>query len=270
MTLPASELPDVTIDRASPVPFYFQLAQLLEEEIVTGRWEPGTRIASEAALGSFYGLSRTTIRQALARMEQEGLVTREKGRGTFVRTSQFRSWMIQSTEGFYQRDFVRTGHTVTSRVLHLDRVKLPVWACDALLLEKDSEGVIVERVRSVDGLVALYVINYLPARVADAVLGLDPDESLYERLAQHAGIPVVDGDRSIGAVNAGGRLAELLEVDAGEALAYIESVSRDLNGQPVDCYRAWLRTDRMRIEVHVASARTSEDAAPDLVVLVPT
>jgi GntR family transcriptional regulator len=270
MSNPPSELPDATIDRASPVPFYFQLAQLLEEEIVTGRWAPGTRIASEAELGSCYGLSRTTIRQALARLEQEGLVSREKGRGSFVRSSQLRSWMIQSTEGFFQGDFLRTGHAVTSRVLNLARVGLPLWACDALALDNGADGVVVERLRSVEGLVALYVINYLPASVADAVLGLDPDESLYQRLADRGGIAVVGGNRSIGAVNAGAKLAELLEVDAGAALAYIESVSRDRSGQPVDCYRAWLRTDRMRIDVQVATSRTSELPSPDLVTWVPT
>lgn len=270
MSTPPTELPDSTIDRASPVPFYFQLAQLLEEEIVTGRWQPGARIPSESELGSFYGLSRTTIRQALARLEQEGLVHREKGRGTFVHSSRLRSWMIQSTEGFFQEDFLRTGYVVTSRVLNLARITLPVWACDALGLEHGSGGVVLERLRSVDGLVALYVMNYLPESVADAVLDLEPDESLYKRLADRGAIAVVAGNRSIGAVNAGAKLAELLEVDAGAALAYIESVSRDRDGQPVDCYRAWLRTDRMRIDVQVATSRPSELPAPDLVAWVST
>ena len=99
-------LPSNTIDRDSPVPFYFQLSELLEQEIVSGRWEPGTRIPSENELCARYGLSRTTIRQALARLEQEGLVSREKGRGTFVSDSRPRSWLIQSTEGFFHDEFV--------------------------------------------------------------------------------------------------------------------------------------------------------------------
>ena len=76
-----AELPVAAIDRGSPVPFYFQLAELLEDEIVTGRWEPGIRVPSENELCSRYRLSRSCIRQALARLEQEGLVSREKGRG---------------------------------------------------------------------------------------------------------------------------------------------------------------------------------------------
>jgi GntR family transcriptional regulator len=261
----ASELPDATIDRASPVPFYFQLAELLEEEIVSGRWLPGSRVPSENELCSRYRLSRTTIRQALARLEQEGLVSREKGRGTFFSDSRPRSWLIQSTEGFFHDEFLRAGRAVTSRILKLERVELPRWASDALASPPGSEGMVVERVRSVDGLVALYVINCLPAFTAEAVVGLAPNESLYQRLAEVGGISVVGGSRSLEAVTAEGRLAKLLEVDAGAALAYIESVTWDEADRPVDCYRAWLRTDRMRLDIRVSAQGGGEQGLPYLV-----
>lgn len=259
-----AELPAVSIDRGSPVPFYFQLAELIEEEIVTGRWEPGTRVPSENELCTRYGLSRTTIRQALARLEQEGLVSREKGRGTFVSDSRPRSWLIQSTEGFFHDEFLRAGREVTSRVLRHERGELPRWATDALAVAPGSDGVILERVRSVDGLVALYVINCLPPHAADAVAGLDPNESLYQRLAEQGGIAVVGGSRSLEAVTAGPKLAQLLEVEAGAAIAYIESVTWDQNDRRVDCYRAWLRTDRMRLDIHVSAQRGGDSQLPYL------
>jgi GntR family transcriptional regulator len=249
------DLPEATIDRGSPVPFYFQLAELLEEEIVSGRWPPGARVPSENELCWRYGLSRTTIRQALGRLEQEGLVSREKGRGTFVSDAGPRSWLIQSTDGFFHDEFLRAGRAVTSRVLRNEPGRLPRWASDALALPAGSEGVIVERVRSVDGLVALYVVNCLPAFALGAVAGLDGSESLYERLAGEEGISVAGGSRSLEAVTAGPKLARLLEVDASAALAYIESVTWDQDERPVDCYRAWLRTDRMRLEIQVSASR---------------
>jgi GntR family transcriptional regulator len=260
-----TELPDGTIDRASPVPFYFQLSELLEEEIVSGRWVPGTRVPSENDLCTRYHLSRTTIRQALGRLEQEGLVSREKGRGTFVSDSRPRSWLIQSTEGFFHDEFLRAGRSVTSRILRLERVELPRWASDALALPAGSEGMVVERVRSVDGLVALYVINCLPAFTAEAVISLQPDESLYQRLADAGAIAVVGGNRSLQAVTAGPKLAKLLEVDAGAALAYIESVTWDETDRPVDCYRAWLRTDRMRLDIQVSAQGAAGGKLPYLV-----
>lgn len=260
----AAELPDATIDRLSPVPFYFQLAELLEEEIVSGRWVSGARVPSENELCSRYGLSRTTIRQALGRLEQEGLVSREKGRGTFVSDSRPRSWMIQSTAGFFGDELLRAGRPVASRILTLERTRLPRWAADALGQPAGSDGMVVERVRTVDGLVALYVVNCLPAFAAGAVEGLEAGESLYQRLAEQGGISIAGGRRSLEAVAAGPKLAKLLEVDAGASLAYIESVTWDATDRPVDCYHAWLRTDRMRLEIEVTTEPGSDVALPYL------
>lgn len=256
--------PEASIDRSSPVPFYFQLAELLEREIVSGRWESGARVPSEHELGDRYGLSRTTIRQALARLEQEGLVSREKGRGTFVSDSHPRSWMIQSTEGFFGDELLRAGRSVASRILKLERRGLPRWASDALDLPSGAEGVMIERVRSVDGLVALYVVNCLPAFAAEAVEGLEADESLYRRLHERGGIVIAGGRRSLEAVGAGAKLAELLELDRGASLAYIESSTWDETGRPIDCYQAWLRTDRMRLEIEVTALPNNDSALPYL------
>lgn len=149
------QIPDAPIDRASPVPFYFQLAELLEREIASERWDPGARLPSEPELCEQFALSRTTVRQALTRLEQKGLITRDKGRGTFIAGLKPRSWLIQTTEGFFHEEFVRTGHRVTSRILRLEPATLPNWASDALSLPVGSDGVLVERPREVDGLTAL-------------------------------------------------------------------------------------------------------------------
>lgn len=243
-----------TINRDSPIPFYFQLAELLEDEIASGRWDSGRRIPSEPDLCDHYGVSRTTVRQALSRLEQEGLITRSKGRGTFVLGQRPRSWLIQTTEGFFHEEFVRTGHRVTSKVLRRERTVLPNWAADALGLPDESHGVILERLRAVDGLVALYVINHLPDALADIVLSMkDPHESLYRRLAEKGAVTISGGRRSVEAVSAGAKLASLLEVEPDTALAYIESVSWDDDLRPFDCYRAWLRTDRMQLDIMVTS-----------------
>jgi GntR family transcriptional regulator len=248
-----TELLDMTIDRESPVPYYFQLAELLEREIRSGRWQAGSRIASEPELGERSGLSRTTIRQALARLEQRGLIDRRKGQGTFVQSGEPGVWLLQSTEGFFQDEIDRTGRQVTSEIIRAERAPLPDWACDALELPRGSHGATLERLRSVDGLVALYVVNHLPERLADAALAIsNPNESLYRRLREREGVTPQGGRRTLEAVAADTRLAELLELEPGSPIAYIESVGWDEESVPFDCYRVWLRTDRTRIDIQVS------------------
>ena len=72
---------DGTVDKASPVPFYYQLLQLLERAIAGGALAPGEKIPTEAALCERYDVSRTVVRQALSDLDRTGLVTRLKGRG---------------------------------------------------------------------------------------------------------------------------------------------------------------------------------------------
>jgi GntR family transcriptional regulator len=249
----AAALPGM-IERDSPVPYYFQLATLFEHEILSGRWPAGTRLASEPEIGRHYQLSRTTVRQALARLEQQGALKRVRGQGTYVAHTRPRSWMLHSPLGLFQGEMHRHGQ-VTSRVLRAEVAALPSWSTDALGLPPGSSGVTLERLRAVDGLVVLYVVNHLPVEFADVVLGFQsPDDSLYQRLRDALGIEVVSGIRNIEAVDAEARMAALLEVPPGAPLALIESVSWDESLRPFDCYRAWVRTDRMKIEIQISAS----------------
>lgn len=250
---PKSEFPQAKIDRGSPVPFYFQLAAALEHEIISGRWEAGARLPSEKDFCSHFEVSRTTLRQALGRLEQEGLVSRQKGRGTFVTGARPRSWLLQSSDGFFEEEFGRAGRAVGSEVVGVERGPLPAWACDLLGLKPGSPGVILERIRAVDGLTAMYVTNCLGDELAEAVEKLDGSESLYRMLREQRGLRAAGGRRVAEAMAAPPRMAPLLEVEPGTPLMLIESVTWDDSGRPFDCYQTWLRTDRMKVEIEAVA-----------------
>ena len=118
-------LPDTTIDRASPVPYWYQLAGILEHAIAQGQWRPGERLPSESELCERFGISRTTVRQALARLEQEGMVVRRKGFGTFAASAVPRMWLVQSQEGFFHDEVFRLGRSVSSQILRRTVGPLP-------------------------------------------------------------------------------------------------------------------------------------------------
>jgi GntR family transcriptional regulator len=251
------------IDRQSPVPLYFQLASLLTEDIARGRRSPGDRLASESEICESYGVSRATVRQALLRLENEGLIQRLKGRGTFVTDSRHRSWLLQFSEGFFHDEVDRLRSAVTSQVLRADVGPLPHWASDALGLAPGEKGVTLERLRCVDGQVASHVSDYLPSRYADAVLSLrELDGSLYDRLAEMEGVTVYGGRRILEATRANHEIAGLLGVGPRAPLLLIESVSWDATLQPFHCFHAWLRTDRVPVEIEVTRSQHPPGQAP--------
>lgn len=245
------------IDRRSPMPLYFQLARLLTDDIADGRWQPGDRFPSEAEICDTYGVSRATVRQALLRLENEGMIQRLKGRGTSVVDSRQRSWLLQSSEGFFHDEVGRVGVKVTSQVLRAEIATFPHWATQALSLEDDTDGVILERLRFIDGDAALHVTDYVLQEYASAALSLkDRDGSLYDRLREE-NVTVHGGRRIIEATSAPANIARLLGVARRAPLLLIESVSWDERSRPFHCYHSWLRTDRLPIEMEVTRSQAS-------------
>lgn len=244
-------LPASRIDRSSPVPLYFQLRKLLSKEIASGRWSPGERLPSEPDLCKHFDVSRTTLRQALGSLEAEGLIRRDKGRGTYVAKPRSSSWLLQSSHGFFD-EATRDGRKVTSRVLQAEVARLPLWASEALGLAEGEPGLTLKRVRWVDDHLVMYVETHLPKRFADVVLAADLENgSLYRTLEERLGCVVASGRRVVEAKTAESDLAKLLQVDHGSPLLYVESVSFDEEDVPFECYRAWHRADGTKIEVQV-------------------
>ncbi|MGH9243762.1 MAG: GntR family transcriptional regulator [Acidimicrobiales bacterium] len=253
-------LPQSRIDRSSVVPFYFQLKKALAEEIVSGRWSPGDRLPAEPTICDHFQVSRSTVRQALAELEVEGTIRREKGRGTFVAEPSSTAWLLQSAHGFFE-EAARAGHTVTSRVLRREVGPLPTWACDALGLPGGGEGLTVERLRWVGDRLVTYVVTHLLVEFADAVMAADLETgSLYRTLEEAHGVVVHGGRRIVEAVQAQDKLAPLLEVEPGAPLLLVESVSWEPDLRPFECYRAWHRADQTRVEVHVVSQAVASKA----------
>jgi GntR family transcriptional regulator len=267
----AAQLPTSRIDRTSPVPFYFQLKKTLAEELVAGRWRPGDRLPSEPSICAHFDVSRSTVRQALGELEAEGMIRRDKGRGTFVAEPRSTAWLLQSSHGFYE-EAVGAGHAVGSRVLRRGLEALPRWACDALDLAEGSMGVTVERLRWVDDRLVMYVITHLPAYLAEVVLAADLETgSLYQTLEKGKGVSVFGGRRVVEAVTGQEELARLLKVQPGAPLLFVESVSWDRDLRPFECYRAWHRADRTKIEVQVVNQSVAAKAGlgPTTLRLVP-
>ena len=239
------------LDRGSGEPLHAQLRHAIVDAIETGRWRPGERLPSETELCRRLVISRTTVRQALTMLELEGALRREQGRGTFVAEPAPSSGFLQSSAGF-QEDAERAGHVVTSRVLNVGVERMPSWAAAGLDREPGTHGVSVERVRSIDGQVVMYADTWILLDFAEGILAADLSrESLYHVLRERHGVVAHKGRRCVEAVVAEPRVAQLLEVPEGSPLLSVEAVSSDRDDRPFECYRAWHRTDRSRLEIRV-------------------
>lgn len=236
-----------------------QLRRLLEEEISSGRWTAGDRLPSEPFLTGFYGVSRATVRHALLALQQQGLIRKEKARGAFVARAVPGSWLLQSVGGLFDDEISRRGVIVESTVLRAAVGALPGWAVEALRLDGGARGVCLERLRRVDGEVAVYAVNHLPGQFAAVLADMRRSgrASLYGALRGRLQVEIARSSRVLEAVPAPDPMAGHLGVARRSPVVFIQSVSWDQAGKPVDCYRAWLRTDRLRIAVETQAWASS-------------
>lgn len=248
---PPVALPVIAIRKTSALPYYAQLAAILRDAIVDGLLPPGAGLPSEAALGDAYQLSRTAVRQALGELAAEGLVRKEKGRGTFVRGPRRADLVVQEMRGFYD-ELTERGHTIDTEVLGLQVT--PSTADEATLLNvpTGTEVLRLERLRYADD---------APIAVAQTVLvagrfpGLaDHDlraDSLYRVLRDEYDVTVCGGHRMIEAVAADRSFARHLGVRPGSPLLKLSSINNDGSRQPFELFTAWYRADRTTFQITV-------------------
>lgn len=242
------------IRRDVPIPYYYQLIQLLENEIQSGAFARDVPIPSEHDLCATYGISRTVVRQALGDLTARGLLYRVKGKGTFVAPRKLEERFVQRADGFYH-DLTSRGFTVTTGVLQQDVIVPAPHVRQHLGLREQDRVIKIDRLRSVNGSVLLFVQTFLPHDLCPTLVETDLSTgSLYVALQEQAGLAVATGRRNVEAVVAQPPLTMLLEVKKGAPLLKIESTSYLADGRPLEYYEAWHRGDRSRIEIEIGGA----------------
>ena len=162
---PVREL-DITLERNSPVPLYYQLAQSIEHAINTGALAPGDRLENELSLTSRLGLSRPTARQAIQELVKKGLLVRKRGVGTQVVRSQFRRTEALSS---LNEDIIKAGKVPSTQLLEFSVGALEEEDIrDAIEAAAVSETAFIKirRLRLADEIPLAILTNYLPARFA--------------------------------------------------------------------------------------------------------
>jgi GntR family transcriptional regulator len=239
---PPSLLTD-RIDRGSKLPLYHQLYEILHSNIVTGEWQPGDMIPPESELIEHYQVSRTTVRQVLDLLANEGLINRQRGRGTFVThptIDQGLSRIVSFTEDMRQRG-LRPG----TRVLVSDLIQAPSDIAAHLQVDPGEELAHLQRLRLANDEPMSIEESYLVHRYCPGVLGQDyAANPLRETLERDYGIRLVRARQTIRATRADPRLASLLQVEAQSPLLYIERVSYAPQDLPVEFLRFYHQGDR--------------------------
>ncbi len=233
------------IDRNSPIPLYYQLKEIIKDRIKEGTWQHGDLIPSEAQLETDFGLSRTTVRQALDELAAEGLLSRVQGRGTFVTSLKLQA-SIDSLRSFSE-DLAERDLRPDAELLQFDQATLDPSLVKRLGLQETVPAIRFERLRSADSEPLALQVCYVRSDLGFPVTReqLEAGESLFA-LVERQGLTFLGAEETLEAVAAGEREAHLLGVEVGSPLFLVERVWYLADGRALGYGHMLYRGDRYR------------------------
>ncbi|OLB32552.1 MAG: GntR family transcriptional regulator [Chloroflexi bacterium] len=223
-----------TLERTNPLPLYYQLKEVLKQQIRSGHLAPHTAIPSEPELVANYHVSRATVRQALSELVHEGLLYRQHGKGTFVcepRVQQTQSELTSLTEEIQRRGKRPGGLLLVSELIRgSEAVRKQLSLIDT------EQTIRLERLRTANDIPIAYEVDYLPYPRAASIYQRAKelsDGSLYN-LMNSEGLNPYIVEQKIRVGTATVREAELLRIPPGEAGLHFTSTAFDLTGSPIE------------------------------------
>jgi GntR family transcriptional regulator len=248
------------IDKNSRIPYYYQLGEILKEEIELGRWAPGELIPSEAGIAESFAVSRTVIRKALDMLEADGAVIRVKGKGTIVAQPKFHYEAVAAAG-----EWSRSTPVSESRLQRVVDIRdVPAGAHVGRVLKTSPTEVVFELtvVQSVGGQPASFSQIYLrkdatPALRAlagpsrDVITLTEGGPDVLAQLAANYGLLLGESLVTVEVSLATEFEADLIAIPVNAPVFLLSSVDVDTADTPVSFTRAIVRADYFRFSVGI-------------------
>jgi len=229
-----------SILRDSSTSLYEQIAHRLLEEIQRGDFEPSGKLPSEAELGQRFGVSRVTVRLAVGKLSDDGVVERKQGKGTFVAAKQVRHG-LDALRSFHEALLLQ-GLKPSMHVISHTEQAMPEGLRE--LFDGAERCLLLERLHFVDEEPIALGRSHLPAALAAVVWAEAEHQPIYSVLEHVTGQPVTRADLAIRAQEADKALATALNVKRGAALLVMERTSYFANGHCCDRTTFYIRPER--------------------------
>jgi GntR family transcriptional regulator len=257
----------MSLDKHSPIPLYYQLAELLREQIRTGQLKSGDQLPPERLLSERYAISRMTARQAIAYLLRDGTLITRHGLGTFVAEPKltYDAFHLLS----FTQEVMRRGGQAISRVLDQGVVAAPPRVARELGLASDSLCMRIMRLRLSDETPLLLETSYVAAAL---VPGLEREDfsaqSLYQVLEQRYQITLDHARQTLEATVANDYECDLFGLPVNTPMILLEGVAINEQERPIEYFKAVYRGDRFKFAFESKRSSATSDATMPRVSLV--
>jgi len=239
------------INKGIPIPVYYQLKEIIREKIEIGELKIGEKITSENKLSEIYQISRMTVRQAIKELVGEGLLYRDKGRGTFVCKPKINYGFIQKLTTFYD-DMVGKGYTMRTKILKQEIKPASKAIAKKLNIEENEKIIYILRIRYIESVPIVHVTNHIPYKLCPDLTNEDlTDKSLYQTLAEKHGLIPYKARVTLEAIVASEYDSELLNIKESAPVHLMKNITYTKENVIIDYFESHFRGDKGRVQVEL-------------------
>jgi GntR family transcriptional regulator len=243
-----------SVSKSSHIPMRYQIEQAMRERIESGIWKPGQQLPSEMELCTRYKVSRTTMRQAISHLVDEGLIVRERGRGSFIRDSMITAGARGLTS--FSDEMAALGKHAGAQVLSIQQEPASAEIAKRLRIKEEEPVVVIKRVRYANESPIGIQIASLPSERFPGLETADlANQSLYTYLQQRYGVVVAEAEEIFTITSISGTDAQLLMIADGTCGFHVERLTFDDNKEPFEFVTSLMRSDRYRIQLFLRASR---------------
>jgi GntR family transcriptional regulator len=236
------------IDKQSPIPRYYQLAELIREQVRRGDYQPGEKLPSVQELADQAGISRMTARQAVELLVRDGTLVVRHGAGTFVADPKLVSdafHLLGFTESMASRGII-----ISSQVLEQAVIVPAAPVADSLMLGPGETVIQIRRLRLVGNMPLLLETSSIPSQLCPGLESEDlASQSLYAILAEQFGIYLQRTHHTLEAILPGAEERQYFGLELRTPVIVQEGVAYLEDNIPVEYFRAVYRGDRFKFEL---------------------
>ncbi len=229
-------------------PLYLLVINKIKEDIETGIIQYGTRLPSEFELAKELGVSRATLREALRILEEDNVITRKHGIGTFVNTRPTFTSGIEELLSITQ--MIEHNKQIAGTIyLNIDRVLTTDANIREFKLEKEESILKIERIRTADNEPLVYCIDKIPESILPNNFNFQKDSSLFKTLEEQTNLYITYAITEILPLGFHAKISPLLHSPSESSLLVLKQVHYDKADRPVLISINYFRADKFRFKV---------------------
>lgn len=229
-------------------PLYLLVIDKIKQDIENGILRPGNRLPSEFDLSKELGVSRATLREALRILEDENVIIRKHGVGTFINAKPV---FTSGIEELYSITQMIEKNNQRAGTIYLDTKYQSVTHADIKTFQMTGEENIlrIERIRTADDEPVVYCIDKIPESVLPEDFNFQKDSSLFQTIEKQANIYISYAVTEIETIGYHEKISSLLHVPEGSSLLVLKQLHYDAEDRPVLNSINYFRADKFRFQV---------------------